>query len=93
MRKRKAETLIEVLVAMTVFGVIFDGLSQFMANQTLALAHAKDTEKLMYYAQVWVNSNDVGITEADGGNITFSFTNNVLTVSKGNSSSITFRLQ
>ena len=90
--KRAGETLIEVITAMAIFGVVFAGISDFMANQTLALAHAKDREKILYYAQKWVNSNDITIEDADGGNITFSYTDDVLTVSKGNIS-MAFKLQ
>ena len=90
--KRAGETLIEVIMAMFIFGVIFAGISDFMANQTLAIAHAKTQEKLMYYAQKWINSGDVNISEADNGNITFSYIDNTLTVTKGNAS-MAFKLQ
>ena len=92
MKKRAAETLIEVITAMAIFGVVFSGISDFMVNQTLAIARAKDREKIMYYAQRWVNSGDINIEEADGGKIKFSFTNNILTISK-DTASMTFRLQ
>ena len=94
MMKRTGETLVEIIVAMTIFGIVFAGISDFMANQTLSLARAKDREKLMYYAQKWVNSADVSIIEADGGNINFSFTDNTLKVFRSDgASSMSFGLQ
>ena len=92
MKKRAAETLIEIITAMTVFGVIMGGISDFIANQSIAVARRKDIEKITYYAQRWLASGDVSINEADGGKIKFSFTNNVLTVERGKTS-MAFNLQ
>ena len=98
MKRRTAETLMEVLTAMTVFGIIIAGFSDFMANQTIALARAKDREKIMYYAQRWISSGDYGITEADEGRITFTSddTRNFLTVNlikPGETASMQFSLK
>ncbi len=72
MKRRAAETLMEVLTAMAVFAIIIGGFSDFMANQTIALARAKDREKIMYYAQKWISSGDYTITSADNRRITFA---------------------
>ena len=98
LKKRTAETLMEVLTAMSVFAIIIAGFSDFMANQTIALARAKDREKIMYYAQRWISSGDYGIPEADGGKIHFTSYDDrrVLIVSldrAGEVSSMQFRLK
>ena len=98
--KRAGETLIEVLMAMTIFGVIASGIFDFMANQTLALARAKDREKMIYYAQMWINKG-VYTEETTpkeipgtGGKWKYKFTDNVLTVmNSAETSSMAFRLQ
>mgnify|MGYP002625460799 CR=1 FL=1 len=99
MKKRAAETLIEIITAMMIFGIIMGGfyrmgggISDFIANQSIAVARRKDREKIIYYAQRWLASGDVRITEADGGKIKFSFADNVLTVAKGKTSMV-FNLQ
>ena len=96
--KRAGETLIEVITAMTIFSILFAGVGDFMANQTLALAHAKTQEKLMYYAQVLISHSSYDIvpdnspkTIADT-DITYTFNGQTLTLSKGNSS-MAFKLQ
>ena len=98
MKRRTAETLMEVLTAIAIFGIIIEGFSDFMANQTIALARTKDREKIMYYAQRWISSGDYSITEADGGKIKFSSgdAREVLTVTlnrSGAESSMQFRLK
>ena len=90
MKTRKAETLIEVVTAMTLFGIIMSGLFDFMANQTLNLAYLKDRQTIMYYAQKWIASNDVSITSADNGYVKFSSADNVLTVTLDNNTSMAF---
>lgn len=92
MKKRAAETLIEIITGMMIFGVIMGGISDFIANQSIALTRIKDREKITYYAQRWLASGDVRITEADGGKIKFLFEDNVLTVAKGKTSMV-FNLQ
>ena len=51
LKRRTAETLIEIVTAMTVFGVISYGIFDFMANQTLHLARIRDRENMLYAAQ------------------------------------------
>lgn len=84
MKRRAAETLMEVLTAMTVFGIIMMGFSDFMAEQTTALARTKNMDKVMYYAQKWISSGDYTNTDsAEGGNVTFALEDNFLVVTRG----------
>ena len=70
MKKRTAETLMEVVIAMTLFGIIMSGVFDFMANQAKALSHRNAHNKLMYHVQKYVNSgkwvesrdNSLGVT-------------------------------
>ncbi len=97
-KHRAAETLMEVLTAIAVFGLIIEGFADFMANQTVALARKKDREQIIYYAQRWIASGDYSLTHADNGHITFSSDDNreVLTVTlnrSGATSSMQFRIK
>ena len=83
MKRRKAETLMEVLTAMTVFGIIMIGFSDFMAEQTTALARTKNMDKVMYYAQKWISSGDERITTAENDNVAFEVKNDFLIVTRG----------
>ena len=56
MKKRAAETLVEILTAMLVFGITIGFVSDFIANQTLVVARAKIRERIIYSAQKWINS-------------------------------------
>ena len=56
MKKRTAETLMEVVVAMTLFGIIMSGVFDFMANQAQAISRRNEHNKLMYHVQKYVNS-------------------------------------
>ena len=83
MKRRAAETLMEVLTAMTVFGIIMIGFSDFMAEQTTALARTKNMDKVMYYAQKWISSGDERITTAENDNVAFEVKNDFLIVTRG----------
>ena len=48
--KRKAETLIEIVVAMAVFGVMMSGICDFMAEQTRFAARTIDTDLILRMA-------------------------------------------
>ena len=92
--KRAGETLIEVITAMAIFGVVFAGISDFMANQTLALARNKKQADMMYYAQRYVISGDYTDREVTEWGVKFTFNKdtNTLTLSKDNAS-MAFKLQ
>lgn len=95
--KRKAETLIEIITAMTVFGVISAGLFDFIANQTLHLARIRDRENMLFAAQKLIScsSVDVDVTAfkpvADTG-VDYTLHNKVLTLKKGDAT-MTFNIQ
>ena len=91
MNKRKAETLIEIVIAMGLFGVIMSGLFDFMANQTLALTRMKEREELMVYAQKYISNGD--FSSRTEGDIEYNLTNNTLTVTKMKKSSIKLVIQ
>ena len=57
--KRKAETLIEVVVAMAVFGVMMSGLSEFIAEQTRNVARLIDKDALLYMAQRYQQEGNI----------------------------------
>lgn len=73
MNKRAAETLMEVVVAMTLFGIIMSGVFDFMANQTKALAWRNEHEKLMYHVQRYVNSGTWTDSEDKALGVTFKY--------------------
>ena len=57
MKRRRAETFTEFLVAMVLFALIMAGVFQFTANQTMQAARIKDWDFFMFYAQQWINEN------------------------------------
>ena len=91
MTKRKAETLIEIITAMMVFGVMSAGLFDFMAHQTVHLARTRDREKMLFAAQKLIacSSCDVNVSKftliPDTG-VEYTYINNTLTLRKGNAS-------
>ena len=58
-KKRKAETLAEIVASMAAFGVIISGLCDFMAGQTKFIAQTKHRDELMYKAQDLINRNKI----------------------------------
>ena len=87
--KRKAETLIEIITAMTVFGVISYGIFDFMANQTLHLARIRDRENMLYAARRLISCSSFDIVPedkpmpiADTG-MQYTFHDNILKLIKG----------
>ena len=99
MKKRKAETLIEIITAMSVFGVISYGIFDFMANQTLHLARVRNRENMLYAAQKLIScsSCDVNVDKFTlipdtGVEYTYIKTTKVLTLKKGDAT-MTFKIQ
>ena len=99
MKKRKAETLIEIITAMSVFGVISYGIFDFMANQTLHLARVRNRENMLYAAQKLIScsSCDVNVDKFTlipdtGVEHTYIKTTKVLTLKKGDAT-MTFKIQ
>ena len=95
-KRRTAETLVEIVTAMTLFGVIMSGLFDFMANQTINLAHVRQREKIMYYAQKWMSYEGRAGGTVPGAaeeGITFTSSGNILTVSTTSGASMQFSLE
>ena len=65
MKKRRAETLVEFLVATAIFGTMMIGVCNFIANQTQTLVNIRHRDDFMYYAN-WLNQLNIPL----GGNIT-----------------------
>ena len=74
----------EVVVAMTLFGVIMSGLFDFMANQAQAISYQHEHNKMMYYAQKYVNSGKWADSEDKALGLTFKWddSDNCLSVKK-----------
>ena len=92
MTHRKAETLIEILVAMGIFVTVMAGVFEFMANQTIALARNREREKIMYHAQKFIISGDFSQEHSESWGTSFDIDGGVLTVSRG-SYSVMFRIE
>ena len=89
MMKRKAETLIEIVIAMTVFGIMSAGIFDFMANQTLHLARVRNRENMLYAARRLISCSSFDIVPedkpmpiADTG-MQYTFHDNILKLIKG----------
>ena len=98
MKKRTAETLIEIVTAMTVFGVISAGIFDFMGNQTLHLARIRDRENMLYAAQKLISCSSFDVVEenepkpiADTG-MQYTLEGNTLKLIKG-STTMSFKVQ
>lgn len=81
-KRRRAETLAEVLMGLFIFGLLMGGISDFIANQTIHVARIKQRDELLYWGQWYMNrlppnntddnksyaSSDIGlkITSSDG---------------------------
>lgn len=87
--KRKADTLVEIIIAMLVFGIIMSGTFDFMSNQTMALVRMRERDDIMYQVQRYINYG-TEYTEAD--NVKIESQDNIITASKG-STTMTFRLR
>lgn len=76
MRKRKAETLMEIVVAMTLFGIIMSGVFDFMANQTQAMSRQHDRKILLNGVQKYVYGGKWGDSEDKVLGLKFSYNAN-----------------
>ena len=63
----------EVVVAMTLFGIIMSGLFDFMANQAQAVAKLNEHNKLMYHMQKFVYSGKWTSSEDKALGVTFKW--------------------
>ena len=90
MRRRKAETLVEFLMAAFIFAEIMTGVLSFIANQTETLVNIHNRDTMMFHADRFRNMNvstseynNEDVCKAD--NVTVISEDNILTVSKGKS--------
>ncbi len=90
MIKRKAETLVEIITAMAIFGVMLGGICDFMSNQTANVAYIMKRDDMMFAVQEYQNRNlseDVNIN-----GVSVDKTSNTITAKKGNNT-MTFHLK
>ena len=90
MQRRKAETLVEFLMAAFIFAEIMTGVLSFIANQTQTLVNIHNRDTMMFHVQRFRNMNvstseynDDDVCKAD--NVTMNQSSNTLIVSKGKS--------
>lgn len=65
MKKRVAETLIEVVTAMTLFGIIMSGIFDFMGGQANYITQLNYYNKAAYGMQKFVNGGNWTSTVED----------------------------
>lgn len=75
---RRAESLIEFLTSLTVFGIIMSGLCEFISSEYRHIASMKARDELFFYAQCYLNDKDF-----TSGDISIRRDENFLTVKKG----------
>ena len=94
MKQRKAETLVEVVIAFAAFGVLLGGVTDFMANQLQFIARTKHRDELMYYAQLYAieHPNFDYVLESPDLRLSISRDNNILRVKKGEYDPMDFTL-
>ncbi len=97
-RRRKAETLVEFLMASFIFVEIMTGILSFIANQTQTLVNIRNRDTMMFHVQRFRNMgvstsayNNDDVCKAD--NVTLNQDGNMLTVSRGTKSTMTINLK
>ena len=94
MKKRRAETLVEFLIATLIFGVLMAGVFEFMATHTSTIARIKTRDDFMYYAQKDIDYYNATGDHIEADGITFAFDDDdapkALTISKGQTDKMTF---
>ena len=91
MRRLKAETLIEFIMAMAIFSVLMLGVFNFMANQTNNTVRLLDRDFFIFHAQKYINGDTSTTSERGTGTLTFSEQDNNLIISDG-TNSMTFQI-
>lgn len=91
LKRRKAETLIEILTAMTVFGVMIAGISEFMANQTTNVAYIIKRDEMMYAVQEYYNEGKTEEINIDG--VSVDKQGDIIIASKDKNNFMTFQLK
>ncbi len=93
MKKRRAETLAEFLMAALVFGIIMASTFEFIANHTEMIGKIKIRDEIMQQAQFSMDYYySSGVLPPDRAGLTFELDNDkkTLTVSKGTQHTMTF---
>lgn len=97
MKRRKAETLVEFLMAAFIFTEIMTGVLSFIANQTETLVNIRNRDTMMFHAQRFRNMgvstseyNSDSVCQKD--NVSINIDGDVMTVRKGKST-MTFNLK
>ena len=75
MKRRAAETLMEVIVAMALFGIIMSGIFEFMANQAQAITRREEHRILMNGVRNYVNSGKWTDSKDIALGVTFKYDN------------------
>lgn len=90
MKRRKAETLVEFLMAAFIFTEIMAGVLSFIANQTETLVNIRNRDTMMFHADRFRNMN-VSTSEYNSDSvcledkISINIDGDIMTVSKGKS--------
>ena len=90
MKKRKAETLVEIITAMAIFGVMLGGICDFMSNQTANVAYIMKRDDMLFAVQEYQNRNLSEEFNING--VSVDKTSNTITAKKGNDT-MTFNLK
>ena len=95
MKKRRAETFAEFLMAALVFGIVMAGTFEFIANHTEMIGRIKIRDEIIQQAQFSMDYYYMtGVLSEDRAGLKFTFDDNknpkVLTVSKGTQHTMTF---
>lgn len=85
MRRRKAETLVEFLMASVIFVEVMAGVMTFIANQTQTLVNIRDRDTMMFHVQRYLNGQTAADDVRTKDGVDISRNGNILTVSKGKS--------
>ena len=88
--KRKAETLVEIITAMAIFGVMLGGICDFMSNQTANVAYIMKRDDMMFAVQEYQNRNLSEEFNING--VSVDKTGYTITAKKGNDT-MTFNLK
>ena len=94
MIKRKAETLVEIITAMAIFGVMLGGICDFMSNQTANVAYIMKRDDMMFAVQEYQNRNlsEEVNEEVNINGVSVDKTGYTITAKKGNDT-MTFNLK
>ncbi len=98
MAKRKGETLVEFITAVTIFGVMMGGILDFIANQTQTMLNVRDRDDMIYEAHRFMMISRDKVPNdytCDENSINFKLLDDgkTLKLSKGAKATMTFRFK